>query len=400
MLHRTSRFAGILVPLIVLAGVATSATASAAAAAGHPQVSADAYVSPKGTDAGSCSKAAPCATINYALSVAPSGGTVLVEPGDYHQTVSITKPITLLGSGAGSTTINGSGIDPGGSDYGVVYVGAAGGAVTVSHFTIVNPYPFAYTGGEPEAVALADPNGADAITISHNIVREGSADAQAGTDFPIGIDTFKNAASTTISDNTISGFFQGALLEDNGPAKVQDNTFRDLIANTYQGTSYPAEGLFFLSDLAGSITSQNASKNTFTKYAGYGIAASAGYDGGNCTTPCPGSLSGALTDNSFNIDGAPGSAAISLSSQYSNDTLTMKVERNQGTVSRPDDSIDASSSNGATLSVSQQGNNIRVMPASSSHHHGTGAATAHRSSTVSASPKARIYSPHRADAAG
>ncbi len=357
--------------------VLCAAVGMAQAAGPSPKPDANAYVSPSGSDVGSCPKTAPCKTINYAITQAPSGGTVLVEPGTYHQTVAITKPVSVLGSGADKTTIDGAGIDPSASSvYGVVYVGPAGGSVTVSKFTITNPYPFSYTGGEPEAVALADPNSGDQVTITDNTITEGTADSGSGTDFPIGIDTFKNYASTTITDNAISGFFQGALLEDNGPATVSDNSFRQLIANSSGGTTYPAEGLFFLSDLAGSITGQNATDNSFTDYAGYGIAASAGYNNGNCsTTPCNGSLSGALTSNSFDLQGASGAAAISLSSQFSGNNLTMDLRDNRGAVTSPDDSIDVVATNGGTTSISEQSNNIRVRQ-SGSGSSGTGGRTA------------------------
>ena len=104
-----------------------------------------------GTDAGNC-VSAPCATIDYALSKATPGETIRVAAGSYNQTVDITKAINLVGAGASSTTINGDGLDPfamGTGLYGVVYVGSAGGQVTVNGFTITNPFPYSYTGGEP-----------------------------------------------------------------------------------------------------------------------------------------------------------------------------------------------------------------------------------------------------------
>ena len=234
------------------------------------------HVSTTGNDTGNC-VSAPCATINYAISQAPVGGTIDVATGTYDQTVDITKPITLKGAGSSSTTINGAGIDPSNNGYyGVVYVGTTGGLTTIKGFTITNPYPDAYTSGEPEAVALADHSSSDSIDVIDNVITEGSADANASTDFPIGIDTFLNAATTAISDNTISGFFQGALLEDNGPATVSTNTFTGEIANTAGSTVYPAEGVFFLSDEAGSLTGQDATSNIFEDYSGFGVAMDSG----------------------------------------------------------------------------------------------------------------------------
>ena len=215
------------------------------------------HVSTTGTDTGNCISS-PCATINYAISQASDGMVIKVAAGVYDQTVQITKPIDLKGAGASSTTINGAGIDPGGEYYGVVYVGTTGGLTQINGFTITNPYPYAYTSGEPEAVALADQSSSDSVDVVSDDIVEGTADPNASTDFPIGIDTFLNSAQTVIQDDTISGFFQGALLEDNGPATVEDNIFTGLIANTSGPTTYPAEGVFFLSDEAGSLTCQDA----------------------------------------------------------------------------------------------------------------------------------------------
>src|SRR3984957_7347398 len=234
-------------------------------------------VSTTGTDSGSC-VSSPCAPIDYALSKATPGETIHVAAGSYNQTVDITKAINLVGAGASSTTINGDGLDPyamGTGLYGVVYVGNAGGQVTVNGFTITNPFPYSYTGGEPEAVALADNNAGDNVNIVNDTITEGTKDPDAGTDFPIGIDSFLNAATQTISGDTISRFFQGALLEDNGPVTVSGDHFKKLISNTDNSTDpptvYAAEGLFFLADGGGTYSGQVATGDSFTKYSGDGI---------------------------------------------------------------------------------------------------------------------------------
>ncbi|MGH9123079.1 MAG: hypothetical protein ACRDYC_14240, partial [Acidimicrobiales bacterium] len=61
-------------------------------------------VSTHGTDAGNC-QAAACQTIGYAVSQAPAGAVVNVGPGTYAEQISINKPLTLQGRGAGSTVI-------------------------------------------------------------------------------------------------------------------------------------------------------------------------------------------------------------------------------------------------------------------------------------------------------
>jgi hypothetical protein len=318
-------------------------------------------------DIGTCSTpATACTTIDYALSKAVPGDTIKVAAGDYNQTVAITIPVRLVGAGASRTTLDGSGIDSSGTTYGVVYVGTTGGAVSVSGFTITNPYPDSYTGGEPEIVALADTNASDSVVITNNVLTEGTADTNAGVDYPIGIDTFKNAATTTISHNTISGTFQGALLEDNGPVSFANNQVKSLIANTDDSTDpptvYPPDGLFFLSDLSGSLTGQNATHNKFSHFAGFGIAEDAGYSNGNCTdNPCNGSLSGTISHNHFALGGASGAAAISLDSQFVGNNLTAAVNNNGGYVTSPSQAIDVEA-DGGTTDVTQNGNHIAVHP--------------------------------------
>ncbi len=318
------------------------------------------HVSTTGTDTGNCI-ASPCATINYAISQAPAGTTIKVAAGSYNQTVDISKPIDLKGAGASLTTINGQGLDPSSNNYyGVVYVGTTGGLTTIQGFTITNPYPDAFTSGEPEAVALKDQSSSDSVDVVNNIIVEGSADSNSSTDFPIGIDTFLNSATTIISGNTISGFFQGALLEDNGPATVSSNIFTGEIANTSGSTVYPAEGVFFLSDEAGSLTGQDATSNTFENYSGYGVAMDAGYNNGNCSTPCNGSITGAITSNQFALTaGTPGAAAIALSALNNGNVLTVTANNDRGYVTSPSVGVSISATGGGDINYSESGTKIK-----------------------------------------
>jgi hypothetical protein len=279
-----------------LAAGASAVVIVAAASGGSAAVARSAsarseYVAKSGSDTGKCTRRSPCKTINYAISRATRGDTIHVAKGTYHQTVNVNKAVTILGAGASSTVLNGAGRDPSNQAYfGVVYVGSAGGPVTVSGLKITNPYPYSYTGGEPMAVVLEDENSSDTIKIVHDKLKEGNADHHASKDFPIGIDTFLNAATTEISGDSIGGFFQGALLEDNGPATVSNNKFTSLISGTDTSTSpatkYPAEGVFFLADEGGTYRGQDAERNMFLGYSGYGVAESAGYTGGYVTPGC------------------------------------------------------------------------------------------------------------------
>ncbi len=374
---------GLLITAIAGVSVLPFAFAGVPVASGKAVVTE--YVSTKGTDTGNCSQKKPCATVNYAISRATPGATINVEAGTYNQTVDVNKAVTIKGAGAASTTLNGAGLDTSGSDYGVLYVGNAGGIVTVSGLTITNPYPYSYTGGEPMAVALSDPSSSDSINLTGDRFVEGKADSGSSTDFPIGLDTFVNAATTTVSNDSFRGFFQGILAEDNGPITVSNDKFTALIANTSGSTTYPAEGVFFLADEGGTYTGQVAKDDSFSGYSGYGVAEDAGYTGGYVTPGCVanGSLQTNVADNTFALTGGSKAAAISLSANGTGNNLSGKVIGNKGYVTSPSKAIVArsvaipptppgtncspygtSNGGGGTLHVTESGNSIKVKSAS------------------------------------
>lgn len=328
--------------LVAASGLAVVSAATVIATSAGAVSGPSEKVSTTGSDTGNC-VSHPCATINYAISQATPGETINVAPGTYHQTVDINKSVNIAGAGATKTTLDGSNLDPAGARYGIVFVGNAGGVVTVQGFTITNPAPYAYTGGEPMAIALADHNAGDLVSILNNKIVEGSTDTGASTDFPIGIDSLFNAATTTIAGNTISGFFQGSLLEDNGPASVNANKFTNMITgtDTSSSTVYPAEGLFFLADAGGTYSGQNATKNTFSGYSGYGIAEDAGYTGGYVTPTCVanGSIVTQLKGNQFALTGGQPADGISLTADGTGNDLSGSVENEGGYVTAPSNAV-------------------------------------------------------------
>lgn len=55
------------------------------------------YVAPTGSDAGTCTLAAPCLTIGHAVAAAAPGDTIVVEAGTCHEAVVVGKRLTLAG---------------------------------------------------------------------------------------------------------------------------------------------------------------------------------------------------------------------------------------------------------------------------------------------------------------
>ena len=339
---------------------------SAAHAAGNTR-----KVSTTGTDAGNC-KFAPCATVNYALSQSLPYDTITVAAGTYNQTVDIEKPINLVGAGASTTTIDGTGLDPStatDNPYGVVFVGTTGGSVSITGFTVTNPAPFAFTTGEPIIVGLRDTKSTDAVSITKNILTEGGSDANAFTDFPIGIDAFHNTAQTTVVNNTISGTFQGALFQDNGPVAFNTDTITALISGTDNTTTpptiYPAEGALFISDQAGPLTLQQAQSDTLSSYGGFGLVMDAAY---SCAhAPCTGSIGGSFVNNSITLTpGVGGTYGLVFTAQNPGNVLGAVSKGNHGTVSAPTIPELVLAKSGGALSVQEYSNNIAASGSGSS----------------------------------
>lgn len=89
------------------------------------------YVSPAGSDAASCSSPHPCKTIGHAVSVASGGDRIVVRPGTYAESVTITKRLHLVGRHRPT-------IDAAGLLNGVVFAGAGSSGSSVRGFRIVN----------------------------------------------------------------------------------------------------------------------------------------------------------------------------------------------------------------------------------------------------------------------
>jgi len=105
--------------------VALVSTTAVAAAKPHTTL----YVSPAGSDAGACTRHAPCKTIGAAVSKAAKGGTVKVERGTYNEQVTLTRDISLVG-------VRKPVIDATGQDNGVLIKGPGANGALVRGFVI------------------------------------------------------------------------------------------------------------------------------------------------------------------------------------------------------------------------------------------------------------------------
>ena len=342
-------------PIALFAGLAVGG--SQAAAAGITL-----YVSTSGADTNPCTQSKPCATLQHAVDQAAVGGTVKVLPGTYNQTVNITKPVSLIGSGENSTIIDGSNIDTGAGAgtqdpsalsstpyYGVVSVQnntGTGGAIKISGLGIDHAFVTAQESTNSDVPSdlsvYNDANPNDKIAITEVTLGAVQDPADYGG---IGLDVFDDKANVSFLDGISTGNFQGAQLEGGGTGghvTVTKSVFTHLVACQGAcaggGSSYPAEGLSIISDQPGTAVA-TINSNTFQNYAGFGIAVDAGYAAGNCTsTVCTGNVNLIAKFNHFRMGACAAASddcsAIFLDARAGN-KLTALLQGNSGTIRKP-----------------------------------------------------------------
>ena len=230
--NRNIRLAGALMVPLLAAG-ALAAHAGVASASPRWSGARTLYVSPQGNphNNGKSCRSARFRTIQSAVNAAPSGGTVVVCTGTYHEQVVLAKALSLVGQRA---TIDQAGVTP---TFKVTLPGLgtqtifAAVVITASHVTLSG---FTVTNAQGEGVLAAGLGGpVSGIVISHNSVVHNdlgggvppkspyfqcAAEGQTPGDCGEGVHFAGNVAHSTISDNFISNNSGGVLLSDDvGP---------------------------------------------------------------------------------------------------------------------------------------------------------------------------------------
>ena len=113
---RKFTFAAVCAATLAFAGAASAGTGAR-------------YVSTSGADTGTCTTS-PCRTIGYAVGQASAGDAIFVAAGTYAESISFTKRLTLIGSGAT--------IDAIGHDHGIEILTPASAGTVVRGFTVRN----------------------------------------------------------------------------------------------------------------------------------------------------------------------------------------------------------------------------------------------------------------------
>lgn len=165
-------------------------------------------------------------TINAGHGAAIDGDTVFVCPGTYNEVqVNITKAITLQGSGAASTIIDGGGGSI--ATAGTVRVRTTTGNVTVDGFTIQNP---AYQGANPTTGLRfgisSKSSAAVTFTYTNNVIK-GTNNPAATQDYGVYTDGPSALETFVFQYNTITQTGSNPILIERhtGPTDVSYNTF-------------------------------------------------------------------------------------------------------------------------------------------------------------------------------
>ena len=234
------RYSLLKLPLVLLTAIGTVgfglAGITPVAAAGVTSSGHTLYVAPNGSDTTACTKHAPCATITHAVSVAHSGNTVLVAPGTYAGTVTVSKKLDLSAAAPG-VVIDATG-DLNGIGLGVVFAsptsvmpaGNASGS-TVRGFTIENANQegivavgndLTITGN----VAIHDDLGAFIPGAIGECAAEGSTPGDCGEAIHLG-----GVTHSVISDNYVSGNTGGILVSDEFGPTAWNHITRNTVVN-------------------------------------------------------------------------------------------------------------------------------------------------------------------------
>jgi len=114
---------------VALSGTASAKPVGKGHGRGHAHAGKVLYVAPGGSDAGRCTKAAPCQTIGHAVAVARRGATVVVRAGTYAEQVTISKRLSLVAKGQVT-------VDASGQQNGIVLSGRGAAGALVRGFVV------------------------------------------------------------------------------------------------------------------------------------------------------------------------------------------------------------------------------------------------------------------------
>jgi hypothetical protein len=201
-----------------------------------------------GSDNNNCtSPTTACKTIGHAISLASSGDTIMVAAATYAENLTIGISVNLIGSGAGTTIIDGGGINM------VVTISNVGATVTLSKFTIRNG----------AALQGAGVNNSGTLTLSKCHVTGNAAQGSGGGIINIGGMLINRS---TINQNTAQG--DGGGIWNDGTMALNNST----VSGNRGGANIFATGAGIANSAAMAINNSTVSGNQRITHGIGGIA--------------------------------------------------------------------------------------------------------------------------------
>lgn len=181
------------------------------------------YVSPTGSNVtGTGSSASPFQTIQAAVSAAASGDTILIEPGTYSGSVTITESLTLASmpgpSGGPSHTV----LNVSGDLYGIEVSGSAAAGTTISGLTVTNPQSHGIVVLNTSDVSILDNVVSNTGLGLNPAIPENKAIILTGT------------SSSTVMGNTLTNVVDGGI------SVTDDGALNPALAQPASGVALPA----------------------------------------------------------------------------------------------------------------------------------------------------------------
>lgn len=194
----------------------------------------------------------PYSTIQSAIDAASSGDTILVYDGIYREAILIDKPLDVIGSGASTTFINGSGVTL--SAAGLVKITANSGNVKFSGFTVSNAEPVGANSVRIEILTQSNLAG-PTYTVSYNKIY-GTNDPDEEEDYGFYAQSGKENLIFTHNLITQTGANNIVLELHTGSTEISYNTLDAGVWGT--------DSIFFMTYNGIDVTTlQNVSCNTF-----------------------------------------------------------------------------------------------------------------------------------------
>jgi len=262
-----------------------------------------------GSDNGDCT-ASPCQTIGYALSQANNGDTIRVAACTYTESLTLDKPVSLIGDGADDTIIH--------SLIGERVLTITGATITNS--TVISG--FTITGGDMSGQGGGIAVYSSSPILSHNTITNNHATGYGGGIYVIGSAASPTLSSNRIISNTTTSNGGGIFIDDYSSPLLVNNVIARNRASSNGGGIY----IDFYSEPS-IINNTIVANNLGPSWANEGIFM--------YNTPSPVIVNNIIVTHSYGIRGTP----LTITLDY-NDVWACTISCYSGVMTGPHDISD------------------------------------------------------------